>query len=153
MFPIKKQYLKFLTNLKYYLSLDLEFIEDSNFTAPVAMLDDVKVVFVHYDTQEEAGSAWNKRKARVNYDKLYFMFDDIADIEYDDIVAFTKLKCVGKVVFTAKKYDEIECAVQIKKYEKYGKLRPYLTELNGWTGNYTVDKYFDYVTWLNTSGK
>ncbi len=57
LFPIKKQYLKFLSNLEYYLSQELHFIQDPAFTAPVAMLDDVKIVFVHYSTAQESEEA------------------------------------------------------------------------------------------------
>ncbi len=148
-FPIKKQYLKFISNLEYYLNQELQFIEDPTFTAPVAMLDDVKIVFVHYRTQEEAEKSWNRRKIRVNYDKLFFVFDDILDIEYSDIVEFNKLQCAGKVVFTAKEYNEIPCAVQIKKYKRLGKLKAYLVDVNCWTGKHAADRYFDVVEWLN----
>ncbi len=149
-FPIKKQYLKFLSNLKYYLSKDLRFIEDPEYPMPVAMLEDIKIVFVHYHSKEEAETAWNKRKARVNYDRLLFVFDDIADIEYSDILSFCELKCAGKVIFTAKKYDDIPYAVQFKKYAKEGKLKPYLLDVNMWTDKNAADKYFDFVEWINS---
>lgn len=149
LFPIKKQYLKFLSNLEYYLSKDLHFIDDPEYDVPVAMLEDIKLVFVHYRTQEEAEISWNKRKTRVNYDKLLFIFDDICDIEYSDILEFCNLKCAGKVILTAKKYDDIPCAVQIKKYSKTGELKPYLMDVNSWTGKNAADKYFDFVSWIN----
>jgi len=149
-FPLKKHYLKFLSNLEYYLSKELTFIEDPQYTVPVAMLEDLKIIFVHYHSQKEAEDAWNKRKARVNYDKLLFVFDDISDAEYSDIIDFCNLKCAGKVVFTANKYDDIPCAVQFKKYAKGGRLKPYLLDCNRWTGKNAADKYFDFVEWINS---
>ena len=44
LFPIKKQYLKFVSNLKYYMELPLVFIEDKHYNCPVGMVGDVKIV-------------------------------------------------------------------------------------------------------------
>lgn len=150
LFPIKKQYLKFVSNIEEYLKYDLIFIKDEKYPMyPVGMLGDVKIVFNHYKTEEEALSCWNRRKTRVNYDNLYLIFDDIADAEYEDLIAFNKIKCKGKVILSAKAYPELENIVTIKKYAKTQEMRAYLMEPSEWTGLNPADKCFDYVSWLN----
>lgn len=150
LFPIKKQYLKFVSNIEEYLKYDLIFIKDEKYPMyPVGMLGDVKIVFNHYKTEEEALSCWNRRKTRVNYDNLYLIFDDVADAEYEDLIAFNKIKCKGKVILSAKAYPELENIVTIKKYAKTQEMRAYLMEQSEWTGLNPADKCFDYVSWLN----
>lgn len=148
-FPVKKQYLKFVSNIKYYLEKDLVFINDSEYNFPVAMLEDIKIVFNHYNSNEEAEQAWTKRKARVNYDNIFIIFDDIADAEYEDLVKFSKINCRGKVVLTAKKYNDIPCAIQISKYATDGIMHPYLLDKSIWTGKNVADHDFNFVKWLN----
>lgn len=149
LFPSKKQYLKFLSNLKYYLSITPVEVKDENYNCPVGMIDDVKLVFNHYKSFNEAVEKWEDRKHRVNYDNLYYIFDDIADAEYNDLLEFNKLHCKGKVILTAKEYDDMENTVVIKKYKKAGKMEAYLLDKSVITGKTPADKVFDFVSWLN----
>ncbi len=61
------------------------------------------------------------------------MLDDISDIEHEDLLKFCDIKCTGKVIFTAKDYNDISCAVQINEHKKVAKLKPYLLDVNLWT--------------------
>lgn len=148
LFPIKKQYLKFVSNIEYYLSKDLEFISDPDYNCPVAILDDVKLVFNHYKSVEEANHKWNQRKLRVNYNNIFIIFDDISDAEYSDLLEFNKIECKGKVILTSKNYD-LPNTIQISKYKKSGIMKPYLMDKNIWTGKTPADYDFDFVKWLN----
>ena len=149
-FPSKKEYLKFVSNLRHYLNVELINCIDSNYDCPVGMVDDVKIVFNHYDTFEEAKVAWNRRKSRVNYDNIYIIYDDISDSDYSDLIKFNQIVCNNKVILTAKKYKDLENAIQIKKYSKDEVMKPYLLEKSPWTGKTPADKVFDYVNWLNS---
>lgn len=149
-FPVKKQYLKFVSDIKNYINKDLVFIKDETYDCPVAMLGDVKIVFNHYKSNDEAADCWNRRKNRINYDNVFIIFDDISDAEYSDLLEFQKIKCRGKVIFTAKHYPDIPCSIQIKKYESTKMLKPYLLDRSIWTGKNVADRYFDFVNWLNS---
>ena len=96
LFPVKKQYLKFVSNIAYYLQKDLVFVKDSDYNCPVAMLEDIKLVFNHYSSAQQANEAWEKRKRRVNYDNIFLIFDDISDVEYEDLRKFNQIDCKGK---------------------------------------------------------
>jgi len=76
-------YLKLIQNLKEYLSYPLVFINLSKYDEmiifrqqnnfyPIALLNDVEIHFLHYDSQQEALNTWNKRIKRINYNNLYF---------------------------------------------------------------------------------
>ena len=118
LFPSKKEYLKFVSDLKRYLSYELVESEDERFPYPVGMLGDVELVFNHYKSFEEAKNAWDKRKQRVNFDNIFIIFDDYVDAEYDDLVRFNQIPCRGKVILTANEYPDLDNTIQIKKYSK-----------------------------------
>ncbi len=75
-------YIKFVSDLKYYLEIPLTFIdaEQSKYfeelkirnqlDKPIGLLGDVEIVFLHYKTQAEAKEKWDRRKARVNFDNI-----------------------------------------------------------------------------------
>jgi len=82
-------FMKFCSNLRYYLSLDLRFIraQDSpafaevrtwpignnsleDYSFPVAMINDVTIWFMHAKTNGEALIKWNRRKGRVDFDNI-----------------------------------------------------------------------------------
>lgn len=60
-------FIKFACDLKYYCSLDIDFIETED-KFPVAMCGDIKLYFNHSKTANDAEDDWNRRKARINYD-------------------------------------------------------------------------------------
>lgn len=151
LFPVKKQYLRFVSNLEYYLEKDLVFINDPMYLCPVAILEDVKIIFNHYDSIEQAEDAWNRRKKRVNYSNIFIIFDDIADAEYQDLLDFNSIQCAGKIILTAKKYENIPNTIQISKYKRNESMKPYLMDINLWTGKNAADKDFDFVNWLNSA--
>lgn len=148
-FPIRKQYLKFASNLKYYLNCDLRMEFDEILNCPVGYLEEIKIVFNHYSSIEQARNSWDSRKERVNYDNLYIIFDDIDDIEYEDLVAFNKIDCKGKVIFTARNYPKLKNTIVLSKYVNKGRIEHYLMQKNKFTGKNPADKDFDFVDWLN----
>lgn len=84
-----EDYLHFVSNLRYYLSLDLAFIsaEESRYVdilrernqldVPIGVLDDVEIVFLHYKSRSEAKEKWDRRKQRVNYENVILKFSNM----------------------------------------------------------------------------
>ena len=84
------QFLAFAKELRYYLSCEIIEKPDGSKPYPVGQIvpkDDkhipIEVNFMHYDSFEEGYSKWKQRSARVNYDRLYFIwhFFDNPDTE------------------------------------------------------------------------
>ena len=78
-------YIRFLSNLPYYLSLEPQPDEASDDLYKVynhdqlmkAHIGDVHFVFVHYMTFGEAIEKWNRRKSRINFSNLLIKFSDV----------------------------------------------------------------------------
>jgi uncharacterized protein (DUF1919 family) len=128
LFMMESDYIKFLEKLKVYLEKDLVFIrpEQSRFynqitdngkkpiKYPVAKLGDIDIFFMHYTSQEEASTKWNRRKMRINFDRLIIKMSERNDCSPEIISRFVRLPYKNKICFTANSYNYPEC-VQIEK--------------------------------------
>ena len=117
-------YVKFCSNLKFYLEQPLEFIscEQSKYSeiikernqqnVPIARLGDVEIIFLHYKTAEEAREKWERRAKRVNYDNLIFKFSMMNCCIDEHLMAFDAIESNKKICFVPPEYkDKIMCAV------------------------------------------
>ena len=146
------EYLKFISNLKHYINCELKFIDskDSKYyddllkknqaNKIIGLLDDVEIVFLHYESKEEAKEKWTKRCERINWNFIIYKFNDQNLCTYDDLKKFNSLKLKNKICFTAKKYPELNCCIQIKKYrdKKYVK-----------DDSFFNNKYLNFVDYVN----
>ncbi len=95
-------YIKFLKNIKMYLSSPIEFIRfgyapnQKNENYPVARCADIELHFNHVETFEEAKQQWNKRKDRINFQQLFVMMFTSDSKLLDE---FDKLPFEHKVCF------------------------------------------------------
>lgn len=112
LFIFSKDYIKFLSNLKYYLSIDMVqlSIYDSKYSSyllrqyddslVIGKLDDIELIMVHYSTFDEAKEKWNKRKIRVDFNNLLIKYSDQNLFEADDFNKFKELNYNNKLFIT-----------------------------------------------------
>ena len=131
LFIYEKDYVKFCANLKHYLSLQLEFIDvehskyydkvtnnhTKEITYPIARLDDIEVFFMHYHSQQEAVEKWERRKKRINFDRLLVKMSERNDCDYDTVKEFCNLTYKNKICFVENDYSFDSC-VKIDKFAK-----------------------------------
>lgn len=143
------QFVKFLENLDYYLSLEIEPVE-TKLKYPVGKLGDIILYFKHYKTIEQAIQKWNERKKRINKDNLFIMMTDRWCLPYEYLERFNKLSYENKVCFTHKRYDEFECCKVVEKW-KDAHCVGVITDVANIFGKrlYQYAKDFNYITWLN----
>ena len=113
-------YIKFISNLEYYLSQDLKFInynesknlaflKSANLTekrsVPLGKLDDIEIVFLHYKSEEEAKEKWKRRVKRINNKNIIFKFNDQKDCTEEDLEKFLELPYKNKIFFTVKEWN------------------------------------------------
>ena len=148
LFLYPKDFIKLLKNLKYYMSLDLNFVKEDGIYYPIGNLDGIKIYFMHYKTEEEAKQKWDSRKARINYDNIFVLMTDRDGCTYEDIKEFDKLPYKNKVILTHIEYPEFKSAFYIKGYEKENQLGHIYEFLDDNVGEKHYDE-FDYVEWFN----
>lgn len=143
-----KDYIKFLQNIEYYLGCDLKFTKEEDIEYPIGMLDDIKIYFMHYKTEEKAKEKWIERSKRINLDNLFILFTDRDECSFEDIKAFDRLPYKNKIIFVNKEYPEIKSAYYIKGFENEKTVGVLTHFVNKYSGKRYLD-YFDYVKWFN----
>lgn len=111
-------YLKFIKNIEGYKNLpfvDLPIEREKN-GFPMAMLGDIKLYLVHYKSTDEAQEAWNRRKDRINPNKLFFIMNDRNKCTFELIKEFDKF-LAGEghsgVCFTHVRHEELKSVFYI----------------------------------------
>lgn len=119
-------YIKFVSDLKRYLDTPLRFIkpEESKYfevlksrnqlDKPIGILDDVEIVFLHYKSQEEALEKWNRRKDRVNFDKIILKFSRMDLCTDKEMQEFDNLPYQNKVLINNQLPLKYKCEVYWK---------------------------------------
>lgn len=114
-------YIEFLKNLKYYLTeAELSFASKSKYNLgnkrwescqrsyPIGLLDEkVEIHFLHYNSEMEAEEKWNRRKARVNFNKLFIIAMDQNLTTKKEVEDFDMLPYENKIYFSRYNYIEI----------------------------------------------
>lgn len=115
-------YIKFISDLKYYTSLEIEMIssEQSKYRqelekrgekdVPIGRLDDVEIVFLHYKDPYIAKSKWERRCARINWKNIIVKFSFMNGCEDKHVYQFQKIHNIKKFMFVTKEYyDNSDC--------------------------------------------
>ena len=143
-----KDFIKMLGDLKHYMDLPLSFTTEEGIDYPIGLLDDVKIYFQHYESEEEALKKWNERKARINYDNLFILFKENKWCTKEDFVAFDNLNYQNKIVFTHQPLPDIDSSFYIRGFED----KDVVGDCFSFMPDKPYMKYydqFDYVKWFN----
>lgn len=158
MFIEDMNFVKLAEDPKYYFGIDAKpYIEnyhdpiDNSITYPQIIIDDVIINCLHYKSCDEACTAWNRRRLRVNYDNIFFIgnsWNMHENYELVDRIAALPYS----IVFTYQKSEKDNCIWlkdQFWKLDNRGIIRPNITDSVPNSGLKYFEKYFDYVNWLN----
>lgn len=144
-------YIKFLENLNYYLDLELKFIplEKSKHyeellkrkeNVPIGLIGDVEIIFLHYESEEEALEKWERRKKRINREKMIVKFNDQNYATEKEIKRFCKLDYKNKLCFVANPILGINNTIVFKEYLGEKNIKG---DFNEWK------KYINIIKYLN----
>lgn len=144
----QKDFIKFASQLYYYLGEELEFFSHPDYKCPCAHLGDISIHFTHYTSEAEARKKWQERTQRLDASNLFIFAQERDGVTKEEIRQLGKVNAKGIVVFTAHLYDDIPHALYIPKYAAQGEVgnvlkRNYLTDAREY------EKYFDFVKWFN----
>ena len=114
-------FVKFCTKLDFYLSLTPTAWHERN-GYPVLMLGDLVLHALHYGSFDEAIGAWERRKTRVDLDRVVLVMSERDGCTHQNCLDFDKLP-YPKVLFTCQKYEDIQSSFYLPKTENLGKDR------------------------------
>lgn len=154
LYIVPDDYLKFISNLKYYTSLPVEDSGergvDGKGEFPIGVIDDIRIYFMHYHSFEEAKTKWEERCKRINWDNLFFIMHKRSDkCQEKHIKKFDSLPLSKKIIFVNTPHPNIKSSVYIKGFEKQNGVGNIM-----WfkppkilAKRYYED--FDFIDWLN----
>lgn len=120
LFFTSSDFIKFVSNLNYYLSGELNFL--NSFQYPVAQINDIYIHFLHYGSNEEALIKWNNRKRRLSKDDIIIFMTDRDGFDECDFKNFQQLP-YHKLLFTCnKKWKNMPNVNYISRYKSYAEL-------------------------------
>lgn len=146
LFPPRK-FLKFISDIPHYLNeelvqIDLESFHYRDYVLErekkggwgkkdprkfvYARLGDVDFVAWHYNTFEEVKEKWDRRKKRVNYDKMLFKMHDLWECSFEEFKEYLRLTEGKNALFLTAKKEWKEYAssnpnvIFIERFEKIG---------------------------------
>lgn len=150
-----EDFIKFVRNLEYYTSCEIEQIFTENRKYPVGMMrrgdETVKVYFTHYGTFEKAVNKWKERVKRIDYDNIYVIMENPNSTDPEDSVCrdFFNLDYKNKMMLTRiKSLKDNENACVLKLYDEnyvHGDILSYKNEVSL---KRKLDD-FDYISFLN----
>ena len=148
LFILPEDYYKLTKNLAYYMEQDLVFddqlayFDKNGHFYPVGHLADVTLHFLHYPSKEDALEKWHRRKARMDWENLYFKFDNKDGATPELLHKIDQLPYQSKIIFVHT--PDLQLTSQICRPGS-----PQDTEVS--TEGRILD-YFDLLSWLNQGG-
>lgn len=144
----QRDFIKFVSNLREYIDKELVFVNDE-YDYPVAILNDIKIYFNHFKTEQDARENWGRRKIRINYDNIYIIMYDVENLTENDLLQLKNVRCQNMVVLSSNERSNLEF---VKK------ITPNLDRVNGAQfldkdkyGMRTYEKQWNFVEWLNSN--
>jgi uncharacterized protein (DUF1919 family) len=144
-------YVRFCEGLGHYLALSASAMsqgEASPEGCPTGVLEDIRLVFVHYPTFEAARDKWFERAARVDMGNLFLMLAQRDGCTTEDVHRFDALPFEHKVAFVAEPMPETKSAVYLPEFVQDGQVRVLSDYISRTSGRRIIDS-FDYVRFLN----
>lgn len=145
---LQPDFVKFVTNLDYYLSEELRFYHDPDYTCPCAKLSDITIHFTHYDSDEEAAKKWNERKTRIDPSNLFIFATERDGLTKEEIKQLGSISARGILVFSTKNYSDIPYTLQIPCLDEHGQVGNILKK-SIFNESRKYENYFDFVKWFN----
>jgi uncharacterized protein (DUF1919 family) len=111
-------YMKFVKDLRKYLSLPLQMRWDEEY--PIGYLDDIEIHFMHYETCHQARQAWERRCQRIRWDRILVLSTDRDGFTNTEFEQWKQLPYC-KVLFTAQRaFADHEDSVYFDEYRSDG---------------------------------
>lgn len=137
LFIPQPDFIYFVLNLEQYLSMELKIRWGEEY--PIGKLGNITIYFMHYRSCTEAEKAWNKRKKRVNFQKIIVLSTDREGFDDTVFEQWKKIK-YPKVLFTAlEKYAHIEGSVYFPQYTSFGQVLDIIPKREFYKENILVD--------------
>jgi len=114
LFMKEPDFVRFVLNMRHYMEQELVMRWGEEY--PVGTLGDIEIHFMHYDSCTLAKNGWDRRKQRINWDKILILATDRNGF-HDEVYELWKQIRYPKVLFTVNpRYCEGPGSVFLPQY-------------------------------------
>lgn len=156
MFIENENFIKLVNNLQYYMSITPrplleEYIDPINTSVryPKIAIDDIEICCLHYKNCQEAIVAWERRKNRINYNKILVIANSWNMRENETLVSkICKNKKYTTICFTYGQYNFNNCIQMEGDYwylDERKIIRPNITDFKVFSAKRYFEDYIDLV--------
>lgn len=155
MYFFHDHFIRFCEDLEYYLGQELKPCANPNHKPtdieyPIMNIGEgdkkLELHFLHYASEQEAISTWNRRLARINRDNMFFLFTHFDAAEEEWVKRFDNLPFKHKASLVNTPFPQYKSAIYIPGYESVGLGN--LSLFKNLKGGKRMDGW-DFVRWLN----
>lgn len=160
MFIEDENFVRLVENLQHYMSIPARpycecYIDpiDPTIRYPKIRIDDIEVCCLHYKDCAEAVDAWNRRRLRVNYDKVFVIANSWNMHENRELVARVCRSRYPVICFTYHDFGIENCIALEENYwqlDRRGIIRPNITDHMPGTYMRYYEPRFDFTKWFNS---
>lgn len=147
----RREYIELVSHLREYMELPLTVTHNAAGSCTGVLkgdgLETVTISFPHDSDPETVVRTWERRKARINYEKLVLLADD-RGLEEEDFQKFDRVPAFRKLCLTAAdRSADYSWCFQLKEYAGEKEVGKYNDKSAD--GLWKFTKIWDYVSWLN----
>lgn len=111
-------FIKFITNIKKYIKKKL--ITKIENKIVIGQLGDVKIIFLHYDSEEQAQKKWKERVKRINYSKIFIISTDRDGFNEECYEKFKNINHPKALITANYEWSKEDFCIYIDKYKEQG---------------------------------
>lgn len=149
----RNDFVRLCLRFKEYMSADLSYFDyknDYGVRCRLTLLDgeSIFIYFPHDSDFSKVQLNWNRRKSRINYNKLVFINDDLG-LNENALISFSKVNAFRKIVLTSKKEWALkyEYCHLIPSYEGLEHVKKYNEK--SYKGGWNFQYVWNWVDFLN----
>lgn len=127
LFIMEPCFIKLALDFDKKISNNLRFVKNSKYHNlikniyptgyPIALLDDIEIHFLHYESESEAQEKWERRLRRINFENLNFILTDQKLFAPSLLSPFDKV-AQKKILLTSRTLNNPKSSIRIEPYGK-----------------------------------
>lgn len=143
-----ENFIRFCENPKHYFDSPMTFIAYEGHNYPIALIDDIEVRFVHYQTVQEAEKKWRERAQRIVWENIFVVATNQDGFNTPEMMArFDNLPYENKIMFVSEEYPEYPWAILVPQFKNRFQVR-IMTAFANFRGQRYYETCFDLAQWI-----
>lgn len=108
-------FLKMVENLEFYMNIPINIKKENNLI--IGYIEDIRIIFLHYNNESLAKEKWEERKKRILFDKLFIICTDRDGFDEECFEKFKKLNYPKALITRNENWKDESFCIYLEKYK------------------------------------